>query len=192
MIGELCFLPFPSWQSLVGLVTSATAIMYAFAPVSLTALRRMTPSANARTGYRPAVMSPIAFIAANLIIYWSGYEATWKLLIAMAAGTALFGCTRLAPSDNRPPVDLHGSLWIAPWLVGMTVIGYFGRYGKGARGAAAHPTWALPEWVDLGVVVVFSLLIFYWAVTLRVNSEHVAEMVEAEEEEIQSGPDLNV
>jgi hypothetical protein len=28
----IAFLPFPSWQSLVGLVTSATAIMHAFAP----------------------------------------------------------------------------------------------------------------------------------------------------------------
>ncbi len=32
IVGELAFLPFPSWQSLVGLVTSATAVMYAFAP----------------------------------------------------------------------------------------------------------------------------------------------------------------
>ena len=193
VIGELCFLPFPSWQSLVGLVTSATAIMYAFAPVSLTALRRN--DVERERPYRlpaPAVMSPVAFIAANLIIYWSGYEATWKLLIAMAVGSLLFGVTRLTPSSNRPPVDLRGSLWIAPWLVGMTVIGYFGRYGTGARGSAPHPTWALPEWVDLAVVCAFSLLIFYWAVSLRVDSEHVAEMVAAEEEEIHSGPDLNV
>jgi hypothetical protein len=28
----IAFLPFPSWQSLVELVTSATAIMHAFAP----------------------------------------------------------------------------------------------------------------------------------------------------------------
>ncbi|MDN3351634.1 hypothetical protein [Actinomadura sp. DC4] len=36
-------LRFQSRQSLVGLVTSATAIMYAFAPVSLRALRLRDP-----------------------------------------------------------------------------------------------------------------------------------------------------
>jgi amino acid transporter len=193
VIGEFCFLPFPSWQSLVGLVTSATAIMYAYAPVSLTALRRN--DAGRERPYRlpaPAVMSPIAFIAANLIIYWSGFEATWKLLIAMCVGLVLFALTRLAPSANRPPVDLRGAIWVGPWLVGMTIIGYFGRYGKGARGVTPGKSWALPEWWDLITVCIFCLIIFYWAVTLRVNSEHVGEMVEAEEEEIRAQPELNV
>ena len=33
--GCICFLPFPSWQSLVGLITSASVLMYAGAPLSL-------------------------------------------------------------------------------------------------------------------------------------------------------------
>jgi amino acid transporter len=161
--------------------------------VSLTALRRN--DAGRERPYRlpaPAVMSPIAFIAANLVIYWSGYEATWKLLIAMGVGLVLFGLTRLAPSANRPPVDLHGAMWVPPWLIGMTIIGYFGRYGNGARGSTPGKSWALPEWWDLITVCIFCLLIFYWAVSLRVNSDHVAEMVAAEEEEIRAQPDLNV
>ncbi len=43
VIGEIVFLPFPSWASLVGLVTGATAIMYAFAPVALAALQQRDP-----------------------------------------------------------------------------------------------------------------------------------------------------
>jgi amino acid transporter len=43
VVGLICFLPFPSWQSLVGLVTSATVIMYGFAPITLIALRRSDP-----------------------------------------------------------------------------------------------------------------------------------------------------
>jgi amino acid transporter len=189
VIGEFCFLPFPSWQSLVGLVTSATAIMYAYAPVSLTALRR-SDAARERPYRLPMaeIASPIAFIAANLIIYWSGYEATWKLLIAMAFGVLLFGLTRLRHSANRPDVDLRGAIWVAPWLIGMTVIGYFGRYGK-----EKYPDLPqMPEWVDLVVVVVFCLVIFYFAVSLAVGSEKVKRLVDAEEEEIRSQPDLAV
>ncbi|MGH3427042.1 MAG: APC family permease, partial [Mycobacteriales bacterium] len=40
VVGLICFLPFPSWRSLVSLVTSATVIMYAFAPITLLVLRK--------------------------------------------------------------------------------------------------------------------------------------------------------
>ncbi len=43
VIGMLTFLPFPSWAGLVGLVTSATVLMYAMAPVSLSGLRSRIP-----------------------------------------------------------------------------------------------------------------------------------------------------
>jgi amino acid transporter len=187
IIGELCFLPFPSWSSLVGLVTEATAIMYAFAPVSLTALRREDADRD-RPYHLPmaAVLSPVAFVAACLIIYWSGYEANWKLGIAMAFGLVLFGITRVfTAADNRPAVHAPNFIWVPVWLIGMIVIGYLGRYGTGA-----HKT--LGNWWDLLVVVVFALAIFYWAVTLRVDSDCVSSAVEAEQDEIQSAPDINV
>ncbi len=44
--GVICFLPFPSWQSLVGLITSASVLMYAGAPLSLGAFRRRLPNAD--------------------------------------------------------------------------------------------------------------------------------------------------
>ena len=35
-------------------------------------------------------MNPVAFCAANLIIYWGGFEAMWKLLSAIFLGRVLF------------------------------------------------------------------------------------------------------
>jgi amino acid transporter len=187
IIGELCFLPFPSWSSLVVLVTSATAIMYAFAPVSLTALRRI--DADRERPYHlpaPAVLSPIGFVAANMIIYWGGFEATWKLSIAIVLGLALFGLTRVFTSaEDRPAVHAPNAIWVPVWLIGLNVIGYLGRYGVGAQST-------LGNWWDLVVVLVFSLVIFYWAVGLSVDSECVRTAVEAEQDEIEGGPELNV
>jgi amino acid transporter len=65
--GLLFLLPFPSWHSLVSLVTSAAVLMYAGAPLSLGALRRQVPEAT--RPYRmpgAAVLAPVAFIIANL------------------------------------------------------------------------------------------------------------------------------
>ncbi|MEV0567590.1 APC family permease [Dactylosporangium sp. NPDC050588] len=177
--GELAFLPYPSWQSLVGLVTSATAIMYAFAPVSLAALRRRDPQHH-RPYRLPAagVAAPAAFVSANLVIYWGGFEATWKLLLAIGAGLALFAITVAhTPDRARPAFDWRASSWIWPWLVGLTVIGFLGRYGRGAR------LW-LPGWIDLLVVIAFSLVIFAYAVSVAVDSERVRAAVDRERPEL--------
>jgi amino acid transporter len=177
VVGLLCFLPFPSWNSLVGLVTGATAIMYAFAPVSLAALRDRDP--DRPRPYRvpvPKVIAPAGFAAANLIIYWGGFEATWKLLIGIFLGRVFFEIALRRRNDvRRSDIDWRAASWIWPWLIGLTIIGLLGRYGAGSHKA-------LPEWIDLGVVIVFSLVIFYWAVSLAMSAEQVRDAVRRETE----------
>jgi len=46
VVGCVCFLPFPSWRSLVGLITSASVLMYAGAPLSFGVFRRRLPDAE--------------------------------------------------------------------------------------------------------------------------------------------------
>ena len=85
LMGLLLFLPFPGWQKLVGFITSATVLMYAGAPLALGALRLQKP--DAERPYRlpwAAVLCPASFVSASLIIYWSGWEVVWKLMVAVA------------------------------------------------------------------------------------------------------------
>jgi amino acid transporter len=168
VIGELCFGPFPSWNKLVGVVTGATAIMYAFAPVSLAALHRRDP--DRERVYRmpaPKILCPAAFCAANLILYWGGYDFTWKLACALVLGLAIFqvGASRAGTGSMS---SLRGAAWVGPWILGSVVIGALGRYGQGSRSV-------LPAWIDLLVVICFSLVIFYWAVSLALPNHKVAE-----------------
>ncbi|HEV7207169.1 MAG TPA: APC family permease [Mycobacteriales bacterium] len=187
VIGEITFLPFPSWSSLVGLVTGATAIMYAFAPVSLAALQARDP--DRPRPYRipfPKVLNPLGFIAANLIIYWGGFEAMWKLLTAIFLGRVVFEIAlRRANDVRRADIDWRAASWIWPWLIGMTIIGLIGRYGKGAHNA-------LPSWIDLLVVVIFSLVIFFYAVSLAMDSEQIKAAVDTEKEQLAAAPALNL
>jgi amino acid transporter len=187
VIGELTFLPFPSWSSLVGLVTGATAIMYAFAPVSLEALRRQDPEREHpyRVPY-PKVTIPASFCAANLIIYWGGFEAQWKLLTAIFLGRVVFEITlRRAHDVRRTDIDWRAASWIWPWLIGMTIIGLLGRYGNGSHNA-------LPEWIDLLVVILFSLVIFYYAVSLAMETEKVHRAIKIEEHRVEQESRLNL
>jgi amino acid transporter len=174
VIGEICFAPFPSWNSMVNIITDATAIMYAFAPVSLAALNKRDP--DRPRPYRmpwPTVLNPVGFISANLIIYWSGFDSLWKLIAAVFLGRIIFevmlGRTDLA---KRVDLDFRASSWIWPWLIGILVLSVMGRYGHGHN--------ILPEWIDIAAVAAFSLLIFYWAISMSMSSEKVQDAVRAE------------
>jgi len=187
VLGLLAFLPFPSWSSLVSLVTGATAIMYAFAPVSLAALMKQdTERVHPYRVPYPKVLIPVGFVAANLVIYWGGFEATWKLLTGIFIGRIIFEIA-LRRSDHlqRTDIDWRAASWIWPWLIGLTIIGLMGRYGTGSENL-------LPNWIDLIVVIVFSLIMFYYAVGLVMAPENVHAAIEREEALASAMPELNV
>lgn len=185
IVGEIAFLPFPSWQSLVGLVTSATAIMYGFAPVSLGALRRVDP--DRRRPFRlPAagVVSPLSFVAANYIVYWSGWEADQKLFMAIIVGLVLFAIYYFtSPAERRPTMDWRSSAWVWPWLTGLAVITWLGQFGGNKT---------IPFWWDLVVLAAFSLVIYFIGVRLGMEASRVQAAVEDEELEAAVEPDLKV
>src|SRR2546430_2386364 len=177
MVGCLALGPFKSWSALVSVITAATAIMYAFAPVSLAALHKV--DGRRPRSYRvpmPSLLLPAAFCSANLIIYWGGFGTTWKLACAIVFGLALFavGAWR---SHTAAGHTIRNAFWIAPWFAGQVLIGWLGRYGNGSRNL-------LPNWVDIVVVIVFSLVIFYWAVRLTLTKEGTAAAVAKDAQQI--------
>jgi hypothetical protein len=154
--------------------------MYAFAPVSLAALHKVD-GGRARS-YRvpvPWLLVPAAFCSANLIIYWGGFETTWKLACAMGVGLALFavGAWR---SGTGAQHTIRNAFWIGPWFGGQVLIGWLGRYGNGSRNI-------LPNWVDIVVVVAFALAIFYWAISLTLTKEEAAAAVAKDAQQINYG-----
>lgn len=72
---------------------------------------------------------------------------------------------------------LHNAFWIVPWLGGHVLIGAVGRYGNGARNI-------LPNWVDLTVVIAFSLVIYYWAIARGLEPDASAAAVAKDAQQI--------
>jgi amino acid transporter len=175
LFGLLFLLPFPSWHSLVGLVTAASVLMYAGAPLSLGAFRRQVPEAN--RPYRmpgASIISPIAFIVANLIIYWSGFETIWKLGIALVVGYVLIGIS-MAFDRNRPPLDWKSAQWLPVYLIVMGIISWQGQYGPGNTGRIGFGWDAL-------IVAVFSLVIYYWSMATKLPKEEMLDLVARQSE----------
>jgi amino acid transporter len=95
VVGCLMFLPFGSWAKLVNYVTSATFFMYGLAPIAVVTLRRSFPEKERPYNVPfPYVWAPIAFILANLIIYWSGFVIDWRIGVAMLLGAGLLALGR--------------------------------------------------------------------------------------------------
>jgi amino acid transporter len=168
--GCICFLPFPSWQSLVGLITSASVLMYAGAPLSLGVFRRRLP--DAERPYRlPAaeVLCPLAFIVSNFIIMWATWQTVWKLGIAILIGyVILIGNRALGLNDRAPHLKWRSASWLPVYLVGMGIISYLSTFG--GRGD-------LKLWWDMAVVAAFSLVIYYWALAVALPADEIEDMI---------------
>jgi amino acid transporter len=177
--GLFFLLPFPSWHSLVGLVTGASVLMYAGAPLAMGAFRRQVPDAD--RPYRVpggAVISPLAFIIANMLIYWSGLEVIWKLGVVIVIGYVLIAFS-MAFDQNRPPLDWKSAQWLPVYLIGLGVISWQGQYSGGAVKAPVN-TNHIPFWWDMVVVAAFSLVIYYWAMAVRLPKAEMLRLVEAQ------------
>jgi amino acid transporter len=179
VFGLIFLLPFPSWHSLVGLITGASVLMYAGAPLSLGAFRGQVPDAN--RPYRlpgAMILAPLAFVVADLLIYWSGFEVVWKLGICLVIGYVLIGIS-MAFEPQRPKLELKHSLWIPVWLIGLGIISWLGQFGGGAVLSPVN-TDRIPFWWDIVVVAAFSLAIYYWALYSKLPREEMLALVNAQ------------
>jgi amino acid transporter len=178
LAGCVCFLPFPSWQSLVGLITSASVLMYAGAPLAFGAFRKRLP--DQERPYRlplGEVFSPIAFVVSTWIIMWSGWETNWKLGILV-----LIGCLLIFNREMRPDVlNLNSAAWLPVYLIGVGAITFFstfsGRTGQthvlGGTGTGIGPV----IWAQV-VSAVFALAIYFWAIQVALPTSTIQFMID--------------
>lgn len=190
LIGLLFLAPFPSWNKLVSVVTSASVLMYAGAPLAFGALRLQKPQLP--RPYRlpfAQVLAPASFVLANFIIYWAGWPTYSTLMVAMLVGFALMAISGVfGLNPHRPDIDWAAAAWIFPYLIGLGLISYFGQYpspptgiigGVGVfKNVAVGGTGDLPLWWDLLVLTVFSLVIYYLAIARRLPGYKVDKYVE--------------
>jgi amino acid transporter len=178
VVGLIVFLPFPSWQQLVGFITSATVLSFGSGPVVLAAMRRQIPEHN-RPFRLPGgdVLPFLAFYFSNLIVFWAGWATNWKLFTAVALGFVVLAVFYLTSRDSIPPMDWKaGASWTLPWLGGLCLISYLGDYPEQSKHAGNTSTIGF----GAGFVVVLALSAFvYWlALKVRLPANQVAVHVE--------------
>ncbi|MGG3641123.1 APC family permease [Bacillus gobiensis] len=151
-------LPFPSWSALVNVCSVALILSYAVAPISSAAFR-----VNAKDLEKPfkltgmSVIGPLSFIFATYIVYWSGWNTISWLLgsqIVMFVVYLLFN-KYVPKKEVSLAQQIKSAWWILVYYVMMMIISYLGTFGGGI-GVLSNP-------LDLFVITVGSLAIYYWA-----------------------------
>ncbi len=166
--GVIFLLPFPGWQKLVGFVTSATVLSFGSGPLALLAMRRQLPD-QTRPFRLPWVnaIAYLGFLSSNLIVYWSGWETVWKLMIAVLIGYVILVVQELRNPAATPKLEFRSGAWVPVWLVGLSVLSWFGSYPDMDKQAGNLGLLGF-GWAII-VFAVFSALIMWMAIALRMR-----------------------
>jgi amino acid transporter len=162
LVGLLLFLPFPGWQSLVGFIISCFIVSYIVGPIALMGLRKTQPE-HPRPFRLPFanLFALGAFYICNLLIFWTGWETVFKMMIALAIGFLFFVVHCYREKNDLWIKQWNSSWWIFPYLIGLTVISYLGTFGNG--------TQLIPFGWDFVVIGLLTFTVFCLALKLSHN-----------------------
>jgi amino acid transporter len=177
-LGLVVFLPFPSWQQLVGFITSATVLSFGSGPIVLAAMRRQIPDFERPFKLPLGDTIPfLAFYASSLIVYWAGWDTDWKLFVAVALGFVLLGVLHVIGTD-MPHLDWKaGATWSLPWLGGLCLISYLGDYPD--QSVKAGNTGAIGFGWGFVVVLALCVVVYWLALQVKLPAEQVERNIEA-------------
>ncbi|MDP9723725.1 amino acid transporter [Priestia aryabhattai] len=151
-------LPFPSWNALVNVCSVALILSYAIAPISSAAFM-----VNAKDLEKPfklrgmSIIGPLSFIFASFIVYWSGWKTiSWLLTSQLVMFVIYLIFAKYVPKNEVSlRQQIKSTWWLVAYYIIMLFISYIGSFG-GGKGLIDTP-------VDLIIIAVVSLGIYYWA-----------------------------
>ncbi|MEY8711322.1 aspartate:proton symporter [Mangrovibacter phragmitis] len=156
---------FQVWGGLIGAVTSATVFTYLPGPISAGAFRRHLPHLH-RPFRLPLfnLLSPLAFVASTMLVYWSGWSVNIILLPILIVAWALYAL--FARKGKHHQRDVGCAWWLLAYYIAMMVISGLGTFG--GSGVISSP-W------DMFLSVVISLVCYYWGVSASLTIPEITE-----------------
>jgi amino acid transporter len=171
-------LPFPTWNQLVGVISSATVMTYIIGPVSASALRRTASDLQ-----RPfklggiSIIAPLAFIVASLIIYWTGWSIdSWLIGLQLIVWIVYLVFQSKMPRDKFSIGEqMRSATWLIVYYVAMFLVSMLGSSSFGGMNVLATP-------VDQIIVIVVAVVCYYWGVASAVSTPHYKEVASESED----------
>lgn len=120
------------FREIIALNTSAIVLSLTVGPVAVVALRAQLPD-HKRLFQLPAVrlLAAAAMTVATWILYWSGWDTAWRLLMAVALGFVVFAFRYKNMRSGEPSLDFRSAFWMLPYMLGVGLLTWLGPYGGG-------------------------------------------------------------
>ena len=171
-LGFIFFIPFPSWYKMVGFISSSTVFTYIVGGTALMTLRKHASDFKRPFKLRGAsILSPIAFIGASEIVYWTGWPLVAYLAIAIFIGLVLWVVMVYvfkAPGKFDAK-SLKAGMWVPVFVIVLVILSYIGGASFGGRGFLSFP-------LDLIVVAFVALIFYFWSLYSGYKTEEIVEI----------------
>jgi amino acid transporter len=164
-VGLLLFLPFPGWQKLVSFIISCFIVSYIIGPISLIVLRKTEPDIS-----RPFTLpyaktiALLAFYICNLLIFWTGWQTVYKMMIVLGVGMLFYGYHCFHEKNALRLKQWRTSGWLIPYFIMLSIVSYLGTFGDGKN--------IIPFGIDFGVIALLTLVVFYFALKASGTKYH--------------------
>lgn len=186
---------FQSWSGLISAVTSATVLTYMVGPITAGSFRKTLPNMERPFKLKGmAILSPLAFISATLITFWSGWSVV-SLLCGMTIVSLILYFAFIENDKNfASTINLKGefrsAIWIFVYFILLLAISYLGTFKGSTNGAGflgiKGGIGVIPAPFDSAVMAVVALIPYYIGINTglkqpRIRDEFESEAIEEEE-----------
>jgi amino acid transporter len=165
LVGFCFFMPFPSWQHMVGFLVSCLVLGYVIGPMSLMIISKT--HADKFPQHSACFINSLCFIAfyvCNLLIFWSGWATVYKVAICFAIGYGVIAIKIFFspnPKQQIRALQIKRGSWVIIYIIGITCISALSSFG-GDKLLKFGP--------DFIAVAAFTLAIFILAKQLAKNT----------------------
>ncbi|WP_310962895.1 APC family permease [Nocardioides terrisoli] len=191
VVGCIFFLPFPSWQALVSIVTSLTVLSFGSGAIALLTFRKQLPDQERPYRLKAAwVIGPLALLSTNLMMYWAGWDQVWKMMCAVLIGyvlLAIFEYFDRGVNRRAPQLDFKHGWWVLVWFAGITLVSYLGSYsGASTVDAGQANVYKFNGGVIANIILTVIVLALAWHCQLP--GERVEQILNESEDDVPVEP----
>jgi len=165
LVGLFLFMPFPTWQKMMGFIVSCFVISYSIGPLALIPLRKQLQHKNLFELPCGKLFAITGFYICNLLVFWTGWPTVWRLMVTVLIGAVVFLYQLRTQKHLQTQATKNTAKWLIPYFIGLALLSYLGTFGgKNILGFG----------LDFVVIFIFSIII-YWAAIRSAASNLITE-----------------
>ena len=149
---------FRNWNLLATVIAASTLIAYLTGPVTVIALRKISP--NLKRPFGPGYMkwlAPTAFVLTSLAIYWSMWPTTVQVIFVIALGLPIYIYYEVKYQHSNLKEQLRHAWWLIIYMIFISLMSYMGSDGFGGQNWIKYP-------FDFVLIIIVSLIFYFWGV----------------------------